>query len=139
MYESGEIELRRTYRFCASHRLWRDDWSEERNDEVYAEAANPYGHGHNYRLTLVLSGTPDPESGLLVDLRALDAIVDERVVLVYDHHNLNADVDSLQGIVPTTENLLVDIWNRLVDHLGEVRLREVILRQDEFLTGRYRG
>lgn len=133
------VEIQRTYRFCASHRLARADWEEEENRRVFGTASHPSGHGHNYRLTVVLAGEPDPETERLVDLDALDRLVGERVIQVYDHHNLNADVPTLLGRVPTLERLLQDVWERLAAELPGGLLREVRLAQDEFLAGVYRG
>jgi 6-pyruvoyltetrahydropterin/6-carboxytetrahydropterin synthase len=133
------VELRRTYRFCASHRVARSDWSEARNIEVYGPASYVSGHGHNYRLTLVLAGAPDPETRRVVDLEALDRAVEDAVLLPFDHKNLNADVPSLAGEVPTSEVLVMDIWKRVAPRIPGGVLREVILETDEFLAARYRG
>ena len=103
------IELQRTYRFCASHVLAREDWTLKKNLEVFGTASNASGHGHNYRLTVIVAGEPDAETARVVDLDALDAVVAKRVIDVYDHRNLNRDVNSLEKHVPTTETILRDI------------------------------
>jgi len=133
------IELHRTYRFCASHRLAREEWSDERNRETFGTASLPGGHGHNYRLTVVLAGEPDAETSRLMDLDRLDRMIEQRVVSVYDHRNMNRDIPTLADRIPTTEVVLQDIWERIDGGLPRGMLREVRLRQDEFLTGVYRG
>jgi 6-pyruvoyltetrahydropterin/6-carboxytetrahydropterin synthase len=134
------IEIRRTYRFCSSHSLRRKDWDEATHERVYGRSSHPSGHGHNFRLTVVIHGEPSPISGQVVDLRVLDQRVDERVVNVYDHRNLNLDVPTLKDQVPCLENLLKDIWARLLDVVeAPARLHEIALKIDPFLMGVYRG
>jgi len=133
------FEIRRTYRFCASHAVRDPSLDDEENLRVYGPPAHPTGHGHNFRLTVCVRGNPDELSHRVVDLRELDSIVEERVVSVYDHKNLNADVPSLAGRVPTLEAVLEDVWDRLADHLPAGRLAAVTLQVDEFLSGTYSG
>jgi 6-pyruvoyltetrahydropterin/6-carboxytetrahydropterin synthase len=134
------IEIRRTYRFCSSHCLRREDWDDATNERTYGKSAQQSGHGHNFRLTIILQGTPNSETGQLVDLRVLDAVVNDRVVDVYDHKNLNLDVETLKGKVPCLEVLLEDIWKRLACRVpGDASLVEVQLEIDPFLTGVFRG
>jgi 6-pyruvoyltetrahydropterin/6-carboxytetrahydropterin synthase len=133
------IELHRTYRFCASHVLRRDDWSDAKNLEQFGGASNPSGHGHNYRLTVVVTGNPDPETGRVADFGHLDRLVETHVLSVYDHKNMNKDVDTLRGSIPTVEVVLRDIWDRIDEALPPGRLTEVRLQQDEFTLAVYRG
>ena len=74
------VVLTRTYRFCASHRYWRDEWSESQNRAAFGDCALPHGHGHNYRLRLEIEGEPDAATGMVVDLSALDALVEREVL-----------------------------------------------------------
>lgn len=133
------IELRRTYRFCASHRLFRSDWSEQRNLDTFGPASRAGGHGHNYRFILVLSGSVDPETGRAVDVEALDARVNEAVLKPLDHRNLNVDVPGLLGVVPTAEHIVLEIFRRATTVVSPAKLLEVILQQDEFLSVACRG
>ncbi len=133
------IEVHRIYRFCASHVLAREDWSREKNQEHFGGASNPSGHGHNYRLTVVVGGMPDSETGRVVDFDHLDSMVNQHVLKVYDHKNMNKDVPTLRGSIPTLEVALRDIWDRMEDALPEGRLLEVRLQQDEFTVAVYRG
>ncbi|HYC77156.1 MAG TPA: 6-carboxytetrahydropterin synthase [Planctomycetota bacterium] len=132
------FELRRTYRFCASHRFWRDDWSDDRNLQVFGKCALPHGHGHNYRFTLTIAGDPDPETGMTADLAALDALVAERVEKALDHRNLNAEVPEFKTLIPTGENLAKWIFDRVAPLLPRGELVEVSLQSDEALTATYR-
>jgi 6-pyruvoyltetrahydropterin/6-carboxytetrahydropterin synthase len=99
--------------FCAAYRLYREDWSEQRNREVYGICASPNSHGHNYLFTVTLKGEVDPETGMVYDFLKLKTLVDTRIFAVVDHRNLNLDVPFLQGIVPTSENLLTAFWSQL--------------------------
>ena len=133
--------LTRTARFAAAHRYHRPEWSEARNREVFGPCANPHGHGHNYVLEVTVAGTPDPETGFCVDLGALDALLREHVVAPLDHRHLNHDVPEFAaGTIPTTENLVVLIWNRLERRIpGGARLVRLRLREDVDLWVDYEG
>lgn len=103
--------------FCAAVRLWREDWSPERNREVFGVCASPNGHGHDYLLTVEVAGRPDLETGMVMDYMVLKALVDERLLRHVDHLNLNVDVAFLRDVVPTSENILAVFWPRLVGEL----------------------
>lgn len=128
------IEVRRTWRFCASHRLFRPEWSDERNLATYGPAANAGGHGHNYRLTLVLRAAVDPETGRAVDIEALDRCIEDGVLRHLDHRNMNVDLEGLRGRVPTAENLVLEIRRLAEECVPHGSLVEVALQQDEFLS-----
>lgn len=132
------VVLRRTYRFCASHRYWRAEWSPEKNLAVFGSCALPHGHGHNYRFTLAIEGEPDAETGMVVDLGVLDRLVAEHVEKALDHRNINAEVPGFETTIPTTENLARWIHARVAPLLPRGRLVEVLLREDEFLEASYR-
>jgi 6-pyruvoyltetrahydropterin/6-carboxytetrahydropterin synthase len=107
------FRITRRYRFAASHRLHATQLSEEENRMIYGKCNNPFGHGHNYQIEVSARGPLDPASGRAVDIAALDTLVAREVLARLDHRNLNLDVDSLRVIVPTSENLAVDICRRL--------------------------
>ena|SRR5688500_20343146 len=122
------VLVTRRLHFSAAHRLHRDDWSQARNEEVFGLCASPNWHGHNYEMDVTLEGPIDPETGFVYDLKKLRELVEERVVLDVDHRNLNLDVTWMAGVNPTTENLVVAIWDRIVDALpGEVKLARLVL------------
>jgi 6-pyruvoyltetrahydropterin/6-carboxytetrahydropterin synthase len=96
--------------FSAAHRLFRPEWSDERNAEVFGDCSNPNWHGHNYELEVTVEGTVDPATGFVMDLKVLKDLVQERVVREVDHKNLNTEVPWLEGVNPSTENVAVAIW-----------------------------
>ena len=108
-----KIELGRRYHFAASHRLHSAQLSEEENWRVFGKCNNPYGHGHNYTLEVSLSGDVDPATGMIANLADLDAFVERHVLEDFDHKSLNEDVPAFQQKVPTTENLCIEIFQRL--------------------------
>ena len=108
-----KVELGRRYKFAASHRLHSARLSEEENRRVYGKCANPYGHGHNYTVEVRFSGPVDPATGMILNLADLDAFVNERVIEPFDHRSLQDEVPVFRDVVPTTENLCKEIFERL--------------------------
>lgn len=104
--------LGRRYRLSASHRLYSDRLSDEQNRAVYGKCANPHGHGHNYTVEVVVGGVLNPETGMVCDLVELDGCVGREVLEPFDHENLNT-LAAFQNLVPTTENLCIEIEHRL--------------------------
>jgi 6-pyruvoyltetrahydropterin/6-carboxytetrahydropterin synthase len=104
--------LGRRYRLSASHRLHSERLSDEQNRAVYGKCANPHGHGHNYTVEVVVGGVIHPETGMVCDLVELDACVGREVLEPFDHENLNT-LAAFQNLVPTTENLCIEIERRL--------------------------
>lgn len=113
------IRITRRYRFCASHRLHTDALSAERNRSLYGKCNHPYGHGHNYEIEVSARGEISPRTGRAVDVDALDALVGRHVLAVFDHRNLNAEIDAFREQVPTSENLGRQICRRLKAHWRE--------------------
>jgi len=111
------VRVTRRVHWNSAHRLYRPDWTDERNASVFGACANPHWHGHNYEMDVTVAGEIDPETGYVLDLKLLKDLVEERVVSHVDHRNLNIEVPWLEGLNPTTENLVVAIWDRLVGHL----------------------
>ena len=99
--------------FCAAHRLYREDFSAERNREVFGLCANPNGHGHNYVLEATFAGPIDPEGEMVIHFNSLKRLLEEVVVAPLDHKNLNLDVPFLSGVIPTSENVVVRLWERI--------------------------
>lgn len=134
------VRITRRLHFCAAHRLAREDWSEEENRRVFGDCANPNWHGHNYDLEVTVVGPVDPETGYVMDLGDLKALVNRRVVDDLDHRNLNLDVDWMRGIVPSTENLAVAIWKRVAPHIpAPAELDRVVLWETPRHRVEYRG
>lgn len=107
------IALGRRYRFAASHRLHSASLSPEENVRIYGKCNNPHGHGHNYTVEVLVTGAVDPATGMIANLADLDAFVDRQVIEPFDHKSLNCDVGAFRVLPPTTENLCVEIYNRL--------------------------
>ncbi len=107
------IRLGRRYRFSASHRLHAPELTPEQNREIFGKCNNPHGHGHNYVLELIVAGEPSAETGLLLDVRALDRLVETEVLGDYDHKFLNEEIAAFRELPPTTENVALDIRRRL--------------------------
>jgi 6-pyruvoyltetrahydropterin/6-carboxytetrahydropterin synthase len=106
------MHLTRVYRFSASHRLHATPLSEQENRDLYGKCNNPYGHGHDYVLHVTVAGEPDSVTGKVVNPAQLDKYVERRVLEVFDHRDINTDVEDFDG-VPTTENLARDVARRL--------------------------
>ena len=112
-YGALKVELGRRYRFAASHRLHTPKLSEEENCRVFGKCNNPYGHGHNYVLEVRVSGPVEPSTGMIANLADLDAFVEREILEPFDHKSLNEDVAAFRDVVPTTENLCMEIYRRL--------------------------
>lgn len=124
----ARVKVTRRVHFCAAHRLGRDDWSEAENRRVFGDCSNPNWHGHNYELDVTVAGEIDPETGFVYDLKALRDAVERYVIDDVDHRNLNVDVKWMDGVNPTTENLVVAMWRRLEPELpAGVQLERLVL------------
>ncbi|HEY3756059.1 MAG TPA: 6-carboxytetrahydropterin synthase [Opitutaceae bacterium] len=123
----GEVFVTRQVHFSASHRLCNPRKSAVWNQREYGDCANARGHGHNYVLEVTVAGVPNPETGYLLNLRTLKAILGREIVEPCDHRHLNEDVAFLVGIVPTTENLAIAFWRRVAPHIKTGRLHQLRL------------
>lgn len=133
--------ITRRVEFSASHVCRNPDLSEEQNRALYGPASNLHGHGHNYVLEVTLEGDPDPATGMVYDLRRLKEVLNREVVEPMDHRFLNREVPPFDRIVPTAENLALEVWRRLAPHLntGGARLRGVRVYETEDLYVDYFG
>ena len=107
------IYVTRKEHFNAAHKLHREDWTEEKNLAVFGKCANANWHGHNFDLFVTVKGEPNPETGFVIDLKLLSELIREHIVEALDHKNLNLDVPFMKGIMPSTENLAIKIWEIL--------------------------
>ena len=107
------IYITRKERFNAAHKLYREDWTQEKNTETFGKCANPNWHGHNYDLYVTIKGEIDAETGFVIDLKELKKIILEEVVNKLDHKNINMDVDFMKGKLASTEILAIAIWGQL--------------------------
>jgi 6-pyruvoyltetrahydropterin/6-carboxytetrahydropterin synthase len=123
--------------FCAAHRYVNPDWTAEENRRRFGKAVGL--HGHNYQLEVTVEGIPAPETGMVMDLKALKDLIVGAVLDDLDHRNLNEDVPDLKDRLPTPENLAVCIWERLATRLQGCRLASVRLTEEAGYTVEYRG
>jgi len=107
------VFITRKENFSAAHKLSRSDWSEEKNKEVFGKCANANWHGHNYDLTVTVKGEVEPGTGFVANLSEIGKILKAKVINKVDHKNLNLDVDFMQGKLPSTEVLAIEIWKQL--------------------------
>ena len=134
------VYLTRKERFNAAHKLWVEEWSQQRNFEVFGKCSNPNWHGHNYTLWVTIKGDPDPVTGFVIDAKVLSTIIKETVTNKLDHSNLNLDVDFIpKGMQPTTENLVILIWNELAPKIKGCDLHYIKLEETENIYAEYYG
>jgi 6-pyruvoyltetrahydropterin/6-carboxytetrahydropterin synthase len=125
------VYVTRKCHFSASHRLYNPEFSHEENERIFDKCNNLRGHGHNYVLEVTVAGQPDPETGYVIDLKKLRDIIEEHIVEKVDHKHLNYDVDFLQGIIPTAENIAVMFWQIIESRLPSGRLHAVKLFESD--------
>jgi 6-pyruvoyltetrahydropterin/6-carboxytetrahydropterin synthase len=113
------IYLSRKEHFNAAHKLYNPSWSDEKNTEVFGPCANANWHGHNFDLIVTVKGSPDPETGFVMDLKRLSQLIRIEVIEKVDHKNLNVDVDFMKGKMASTENLAMEMWKILAPKIKE--------------------
>lgn len=114
-----KVTVSRHAHFNAAHRLYRKDWSDAQNQEVFGKCSNPNFHGHNYELIVHVTGEIDSETGYVMDMKLLKDLIKEHVEEVLDHKNLNLQVPEFKSLNPTAENIAVMIWNALRIHISK--------------------
>jgi len=134
------VYLTRRERFNAAHKLWVKDWSEKKNFKVFGKCANKNFHGHNYELFVTVKGTPDPQTGFVMDAKKLSNLIKKEVTNHLDHSNLNKDVKFIsKNTQPTTENLVILIWKQIAPHLKTCKLHSIKLYETENIFAEYFG
>jgi 6-pyruvoyltetrahydropterin/6-carboxytetrahydropterin synthase len=135
------IYITRKFHFSASHRLYKEELSDEENYKLYGKCSNPNGHGHNYILEITIEGEINKNTGYVMDLSQVKDIVEKNIIQKTDHKNLNTDVDFMQGIIPSAENIAAAIWKELYDkfNFGNCRLYSVRIKETENNSAEYRG
>jgi 6-pyruvoyltetrahydropterin/6-carboxytetrahydropterin synthase len=114
-----KVTVSRRAHFNAAHKLYRPDWTDEKNDEVFGKCANKNFHGHNYELIVSLTGEIDKGTGYVYDLGKLKGIIKSEVEDYLDHKNLNLDIDDFKNLNPSAENIAVLIYNRLIKYFDD--------------------
>ena len=122
-----DVTVTRRLIFNAAHRVHNPALSDEENTRVFGKCNNPNWHGHNYTLDVSVRGAIDPRTGYVIDLGALKQLVEERVVNEIDHRNFNLDVRFMQGVIPTSENIIVAIWRELDPAIHPATLVRLVL------------
>ena len=133
------VRLSQKFEFSATHRLHNAGLSDTENQRIYGKCNNPHGHGHNYTLEVTVRGTPDPRTGMVLNLTDLKQAINQHIIDEVDHKHLNYDVPWLEGCVPTTEVLAIKFWERLERALPKGMLYEVKLHETENNIASYRG
>jgi 6-pyruvoyltetrahydropterin/6-carboxytetrahydropterin synthase len=124
------------FEFAATHTLWNDDFSEQRNMEVFGKCANPTGHGHNYIVEVMLLMPPSRNDFNISDF---ERIVDDQLITLVDHKNLNADLEQFDKTNPTVENIATLAWNQLIGKFGKAKLHRVTVWETEKTYCSYEG
>ena len=132
------VRVTRRVHFNAAHRLHNPALSDEENQRLYGVCNNPNWHGHNYELDVTIEGECDPVTGYLVDLGEIRDLA-EGVLKEVDHRNLNLDVPWLQGIIPSTENVVVALWGQLAPRIPRGRLARLVLYETPRNWAEYTG
>ncbi len=133
------IYVTRKTHFSAAHRLFNSKFSDKKNQEIFDKCNNPNGHGHNYYLEVTVAGEPNPETGYVIDLKILKNIIEKYFLDKVDHKNLNVDVDFLQGINPTAENIVIACWKQIQPHINDGKLYSIKLYETENNFVEYQG
>ena len=135
------VYITRREHFSSAHRLFLPEYSGAQNEDVFGKFSNTNWHRHNYILFITIKGEPDPATGLVIHLRHVSKLIEEKILKKVDHKNLNLEVDFLKGKVPTSENVAIGIWNELRDEVGKLGgiLHCVRLEQSENNIVEYYG
>ena len=121
-----KVSVFRKEHFNAAHRLFNAHWEFETNQQVFGKCNNKYYHGHNYELIVQLTGTPDPSTGFVYDLKKLSDLIKEHILEKFDHKNLNEELVEFSSIIPTAENIAIviyDIIRPLIDSDLDLKIR----------------
>ena len=122
-----KVKVSRRAHFNAAHRLYREDWEDSKNTEIFGKCNNPNYHGHNYEMVVSVAGEIDVETGFVMDMKVLKDLIKVEIEDYLDHKNLNAEVEEFKSLNPTAENIAVIIWKRLRPHILDTYDLEVVL------------
>ena len=121
------VTVSRKAHFNAAHRLYRKDWSDEKNEQIFGKCSNPNFHGHNYELIVSVTGKINKQTGFVIDMKILKQIIKEEVEDAFDHKNLNVEVEEFKNLNPTAENIVIVIYNKIRPKLDTLLDLEVTL------------
>jgi 6-pyruvoyltetrahydropterin/6-carboxytetrahydropterin synthase len=134
-----KITVSRKAHFNAAHRLYRKDWSMEKNNAIFGKCNNPNYHGHNYELIVSVTGEIDKETGFVIDVKILADLIKLHIEDAFDHKNLNLDVPDFENLNPTAENICVVIWKKLRNQINNNLDLEVVLYETPRNFVSYKG
>jgi 6-pyruvoyltetrahydropterin/6-carboxytetrahydropterin synthase len=120
-----KVAVSRKEHFNAAHRLYNPQWSEEKNNQIFGKCNNPNFHGHNYELTVTVTGEPDVQSGYVMDMKKLSDLIKKNILDQFDHKNLNLDTAYFKNLNPTAENIAIVIWRilrQLIDNQFDLKI-----------------
>ncbi len=118
---SPKVYITRKEHFNAAHKLFNPKWSKEENERVFGPCANENWHGHNFDLFVTVAGTPNPDTGFVMDFKQLGKLIKSEIIDRVDHKNLNMDVDFLKDKMPTCEVFIIEIWNILAPLITKIQ------------------
>jgi 6-pyruvoyltetrahydropterin/6-carboxytetrahydropterin synthase len=133
------VTVTRRLHFNAAHRVHNPALSDQENTALFGKCNNPNWHGHNYTLDVSVTGPIDERTGYVIDLAVLKRIVEREVIDKADHRNFNLEVDFMQGIIPTTENIVVAMWNVIAPAIAPAKLTRLVLRETDNNSVEYTG
>jgi 6-pyruvoyltetrahydropterin/6-carboxytetrahydropterin synthase len=125
------VYLTRRERFNAAHRMFRGDWDDAHNLEIYGKCSNPNWHGHNYVLFVTVKGEVRPEIGYVENLKNLSKVINDHIIDKLDHKNINIEVDFMQGKIPSSENLAIAIWEQLEKPIKDMGIQLHCIKLEE--------
>ena len=134
-----KVTVSRKAHFNAAHRLFRPDWSDEKNQTIFGKCNNPNYHGHNYELIVSVTGEINPETGYVMDLKELSDLIESEIEDAFDHKNLNLDVPEFKNLNPTAENIVVVVWNKLLAKIIKSHDLELVLYETPRNFVSYKG
>jgi 6-pyruvoyltetrahydropterin/6-carboxytetrahydropterin synthase len=133
--KNQKVQITKKFEFSASHRYWKEDWTKEKNKEIFGNCISPYGHGHNYELHVTISGKINPDTGMIINLTDLKKYVNE-IVKSFDHKFLNLDTPYFKDKIPTTENIakvMFELIENLIKNKGDFSLHKIRLYEKKDL------
>ena len=132
------IYLTKQYKFCAAHKYWNKDWSDQKNIEVFDEDIKV--HGHNYALSITVKGQIDDGSGFIIDIKKLNKIVSKYIIDIFDHSQIEKDINWFKNKQPSTENMVFFMWNEIVDRIPSGAILHCVkLRETPTIFSEYYG
>ena len=134
-----QVTITRRLLFNAAHRVHNPALSDAENQALFGKCNNPNWHGHNYTLDVSVKGDVDEKTGYVIDLAKVKAIVEREVIAKVDHRNFNLEVDFMQGVIPTTENIVVAMWKVIAPAVAPAKLERLVLAETDNNSAEYRG